>query len=70
MKTSRLLLAAGLLAGTVSLLTAGPGPQYWNRPAAPKTPAPAVVAPAPTATSPAASATAMCGSCECCKKAS
>jgi len=65
MKTSRLLLA-GLLAGSVSFLTAGPGPQFWSRPAAPK-PAPVAVAAAVGGqTAPMA---AVCATCACCKKA-
>jgi hypothetical protein len=31
MKTSKVLLASLLLAGTVALAFAGPGPQYWQK---------------------------------------
>lgn len=31
MKITKLLVVAGLLAGTVSVSLAGPGPQYWTR---------------------------------------
>jgi hypothetical protein len=65
MKTSRLLLVAGLLAGTAALLSAGPSPQFPNRPAAPK-PAPAAAAPA--ANNQAAPIAAVCTTCACCKK--
>lgn len=62
MKTFRLALLAGALAGSALIVTAGPGPQFWSRPAAPKplaSPAVATVAsPAPTA----------CVTCACCKK--
>lgn len=68
MKTSRLLLASVILAATATLLTAGPGPQYWNRPVVPKAPAPATIAPATIATTPAAPAATTSGTCECCKK--
>ena len=71
MKTSRLLLLAGLLAGTASLLTAGPGPQFWSRPVAPQ-PAPATITPAAVAATtdiPTAPMAAVCSTCACCKKA-
>lgn len=66
MKTSRLLLLAGLILGTASLLTAGPGPQFWVRPAAPK-PAAAKVAPARTTPANPAVA-AVCANCPCARK--
>jgi len=66
MKTSRILLLAGLLAGTASLLSAGPGPQFWNRSAAPQ-PAPAAVS--ATTINQTAPMAAVCSNCACCKKA-
>jgi len=65
-KTSRLLLLTALLAGSISLLTAGPGPQFWVRPAAPKSAPTAVVT---SANHPTAVANATCANCACCKKA-
>ena len=69
MKTSRRLLLAGLLAGSATLLTAGPGAQYWARASATK-PAPAAVAPAASIVAhPAACVAAVCPACACSKKA-
>jgi hypothetical protein len=69
MKTSRLLLLAGLLAGAASLLTAGPGPQFWNRQTAQQPASTAVAAATPTQSAmPAMACTAM-PACACCKKA-
>ena len=75
MKTSRLLLVAGLLTLGTTFLTAGPGPQFWAaqtaaataRDAAAKNAANVAVAPVTTtASTPMA---AMCATCACCKKA-
>ena len=67
MKTYRSLLLIASLVGTAAILSAGPGPQYWNR-----TPAPTsnVAAAAPTTPSTAMVATAACATCACCKKSS
>jgi len=66
MKTSRILLVTGLLALGTSFLTAGPGPQFWNRSTASKS-APTVVADTASTTAP--MACAAMPSCACCKKA-
>jgi hypothetical protein len=68
MKTSRLLLVAGLLAGTAAFLSAGPSPQFSNRLAAPK-PAPVTAAGAPAANNQAMPVAAVCTTCACGKKA-
>ena len=67
MKTS--LLLATLLAGSASLLTAGPGPQFWNRPAAPKPATPAVAAATPAQHDMTTMACAAMPACAYCKKA-
>lgn len=65
MKTSRILLVTGLLALGTSWVTAGPGPQFWNRP----TTAATVAAPVASQTPAPATACAAMSSCACCKKA-
>ena len=66
MKTLKLSLAILALAGTASFAIAGPGPQFWVRPAAPK-PAPAATAPAATVAAPAPvqTASAQPAACSC-----
>jgi hypothetical protein len=70
MKIYRLLLLAATLVGSAAALSAGPGPQFWIRPAAPK----AKVATAPAASArpaaPATLAVTSCATCACCKKTS
>lgn len=65
MKLFRLALLATGLAGSALLVSAGPGPQYWSRPALPKSTAPALAAATPTAPS---APSAECSTCSCCKK--
>jgi len=60
MKNSRLVLLAALLVGSVILSFAGPGPQFWIRPADSK----AVLA----AAAPNAPVAADCAACACCRK--
>lgn len=69
MKITRLILAVAAFAGSAALLTAGPGPQYWNRPQAAAKTAPAPATAVTKATTSAPVATACCAACACCQKA-
>jgi hypothetical protein len=66
MQPTRLFLVAATFAGTAALLTAGPSPQYWNRPPTPTQTPPAA---ATKVTTPAPVAVATCATCACCQKA-
>lgn len=61
MKLTRLFLIAAALSGSALVLSAGPGPQFWNRPVAKPAPKQTAVAPATTADAVA------CVTCSCCK---